>query len=115
MTTDLVQLTDEGRAVLVKGSPEARMFASIPDEGIAPADLTAILGKVDFKAGNSQCMKAKWIRLDKAAKKIFKQADSITDACKESLMPMKDGSIELSAVPADVLKNLKRRKMVAQV
>jgi phenylalanyl-tRNA synthetase alpha chain len=73
LTKELVQLTAIGKEVAEKGSPEARFFAAIPDEGISAGDLTKVLGKEDFKAGNSQCMKSKWIKIDKAAGKIFKQ------------------------------------------
>jgi phenylalanyl-tRNA synthetase alpha chain len=77
LTKELVQLTADGKLVVENGSPEARLFGAIPDEGISAAELTKIMGKNDFKAGQSQCMKSKWIKLDKAAGKFFKEVHKL--------------------------------------
>uniref|UniRef100_A0A2K6QVM4 Phenylalanine--tRNA ligase alpha subunit n=2 Tax=Cercopithecidae TaxID=9527 RepID=A0A2K6QVM4_RHIRO len=58
------ELTAEGEEIAREGSHEARVFRSIPPEGLAQSELMRLpSGKVGF----SKAMSNKWIRVDKSA------------------------------------------------
>jgi phenylalanyl-tRNA synthetase alpha chain len=51
LSTNLLELTGEGREVLALGSPEFRVFAAIPGGGATQEQLVAALGKDMVKVG----------------------------------------------------------------
>uniref|UniRef100_A0A671YA57 phenylalanine--tRNA ligase n=1 Tax=Sparus aurata TaxID=8175 RepID=A0A671YA57_SPAAU len=57
------ELTEEGTEIAEQGSHEARVFSSIPLEGLGQSELMKLsFGKIGF----SKAMSNKWIRVDKA-------------------------------------------------
>lgn len=80
-------LTPEGEIYADKGSPEAQMFAAVPDDGVALDELNVriavtyisnslmpqALFKDVAKIGMAQAMQQKWLRIDKSgAPKVLK-------------------------------------------
>uniref|UniRef100_A0AAQ4RRZ6 phenylalanine--tRNA ligase n=2 Tax=Gasterosteus aculeatus aculeatus TaxID=481459 RepID=A0AAQ4RRZ6_GASAC len=57
------ELSGEGTEIAEQGSHEARVFGSIPPQGLTQSDLMKLsFGKIGF----SKAMSSKWIRVDKA-------------------------------------------------
>lgn len=52
VTEDMYDTTDEGKVVLAEGSPEARLFAAVPEGGIKREDLVVLFGQA-LAPGNS--------------------------------------------------------------
>lgn len=78
LSTSFYVLKDEARSFLEKGSPEVQVFHAIPAaEGIDRASLEAIVGALTLKVGQGVCMKNKWIRLDKADGKIYRNVRQV--------------------------------------
>lgn len=101
-------LTDEGEQIVSHGSHEVRFFNAIPADGLATAELNNIVGASFASVAQGRAMKNKWIRLDKAAGKFFRVAESVTDDTQRDLIAVRDGK----SVPEDVLAELKKRKLV---
>ena len=103
------KLTGEGEEAVAKGSPEAVVYGAVAEGGSTKADIEALCGAM-AKVGLSQCMQAKWLRIDKEqGGKIFREASSITDTVQAQLQGIARGEIPAKA---DIDK-LKKRKMVA--
>ena len=117
------ELTKEGLSCIEDGSPEVRMFAAIPDEGILEADLKAmlepVLGKAGFKAGLSMCMKRKLLKaekLDKKTKKFSKATEETPkDTFVETLKEVALGKGDAGLMGAKEWKALTRRNVVQLV
>lgn len=61
------------------------------------------------KVGLSQCMQAKWLKIDKAqGGKIFRETESVTDTVQEQLQGVRKGHFPAKAD----LDKLKKRKLV---
>lgn len=103
----VVRLTATGEAVLAEGSPEFRVFNSVPAEGIPLKDLKAAVGDELFKVGNGQCMKRGWLVNDKKAGLIKRKVESVVDETRAALQAIAGGSEEGVA-------ELKKRKMVTE-
>jgi phenylalanyl-tRNA synthetase alpha chain len=68
IVTEFWQLTEEAESYMVKGSPEAQVFAAVPAEGgVDEAGLKAALGDELVKIGMGKCIKNKWLARDKAS------------------------------------------------
>ena len=59
------KLLAEGEAALQNGSPEAQVYKLVKDEGSGKDEIEALAGAL-AKVGLSQCMQAKWLKIDKA-------------------------------------------------
>ncbi|XP_047428717.1 phenylalanine--tRNA ligase alpha subunit [Mugil cephalus] len=107
------ELTAEGTEIAEQGSHEARVFNSIPPEGLAQAELMQLpFGKIGF----SKAMSNKWIQLDKAHEggpRIFRAAESIEDQVRQKLLQVQKGnSNELEEKERN---ELKKRKLLSEV
>lgn len=102
-------LTKEGEEIVKVGSPEARTYEAIPEEGIEKAALDSKLGPV-AKIGFSQAMRLKWVALDKSTGKVNRVVASIDDATRKQL-----GQIHNSpdSVAEQIITPLRKRKLVA--
>ena len=110
ITSTFWVLTDEGSAIVSKGSPEYQVFQAVPaDGGISVAQLNTLCGEV-AKIGLGPCMKNKWLKKD--GDNILRIAASVADETAAQLAQVGNGASILSE---DDLKNLKRRKLVNQV
>lgn len=77
LSTSFYVLKDEALSFLSKGSPEVQVFHAIPaDEGIDRATLEGVVGAATLKVGQGACMKNRWIRLDKADGKFYRNVRS---------------------------------------
>lgn len=73
LATSFFVLKDEARGFLERGSPEVQVFHAIPAaEGIDRAALEHIVGAATLKVGQGAGMKNRWIRLDKADGKFYR-------------------------------------------
>jgi phenylalanyl-tRNA synthetase alpha chain len=112
LSTSFYVLKDEARGFLLQGSPEVQVFNAIPSDGVDRKALEAAVGAAVLKVGQGACMKNKWIRLDKADGKIYRNVDAVADAVTELLRRIEQADGALSAVTADEANALKRRKLV---
>jgi len=117
------EVTEEGWTVVKEGSPESRLFAGIPDEGILDKDLQVqfepLLGKEGFKAGFSMCMKNKLLtatKVDKKTKMISKKAAAFPeDTLVDTLKCVAQANGDNSIMSEGEWKILSRRKLVVLV
>lgn len=105
-------LKDEAKGFLANGSPEVQVFNAIPAEGVERAQLDEAVGAATLKVGMSACMKNKWIRLDKADGKFYRNVESVEDEVASQLRNIETANGNLSAVTNDEAKNLKRRNLI---
>ncbi|XP_034046665.1 phenylalanine--tRNA ligase alpha subunit [Thalassophryne amazonica] len=107
------ELTDEGSEISEQGSHEARVFNSIPLEGLAQSELMKLsFGKIGF----SKAMSHKWIRVDKGHEngpRIFRAVENIEDQVREKLLLMQEGYA--SQVDEKEKNELKKRKLLSEV
>uniref|UniRef100_A0A3Q3VY00 phenylalanine--tRNA ligase n=1 Tax=Mola mola TaxID=94237 RepID=A0A3Q3VY00_MOLML len=108
-----LELTGEGTEIAEQGSYEARVFSSIPLEGLAQSELMKLpFGKIGF----SKAMSNKWIKLDKAHEggpRIFKNVENIDDQVREKLLLVKKG--DATQLDEKEKNELKKRKLLAEV
>ncbi|XP_037112382.1 phenylalanine--tRNA ligase alpha subunit [Syngnathus acus] len=107
------ELTEEGKEIAEQGSHEARVFNSVPLEGLTQSDLMKLsFGKIGF----SKAMSNKWIRLDKGHEggpRIFRTVENIDDQVREKLLLVQKG---ISSNLDEKEKNeLKKRKLLAEM
>ncbi|XP_028909046.1 phenylalanine--tRNA ligase alpha subunit [Ornithorhynchus anatinus] len=107
------ELTAEGKEIVEEGSHEARVFWSIPPEGLAQSELMKLAsGKVGF----SKAMSNKWIRVDKTAPggpRIFRTVETVEDTVKEKLQLAHQGKAD--SLDEKEKNELKKRKLLAEV
>uniref|UniRef100_A0A673CM90 phenylalanine--tRNA ligase n=1 Tax=Sphaeramia orbicularis TaxID=375764 RepID=A0A673CM90_9TELE len=107
------ELTEEGTEIAEQGSHEARVFSSIPLEGLVQSELMKLsFGKIGF----SKAMSNKWIRVDKTHEggpRIFRTVDSIVDQVQEKLLLLQKGSG--SELEEKEKNELKKRKLLSEV
>ncbi|OCT90443.1 hypothetical protein XELAEV_18019057mg [Xenopus laevis] len=107
------ELSSEGEEIAQVGSHEARVFQSLPKEGLLQAELM----KLPFaKVGFSKAMSNKWIRLDKAAAGgpcVYRVVETIEDTVKEKLQLILKGRAD--DVNEKDKNELKKRKLVNEV
>lgn len=109
LTTSFWTLTEEGKEVVQKGSPEIQVLRAIPEGGITIAELNKQLGET-AKIGMGVCMKNKWVQ--KNGESIVSVAKTVTDETSTVLSAIEAGTAKVSE---DEYKNLKKRKLVQQV
>ncbi|XP_072299747.1 phenylalanine--tRNA ligase alpha subunit [Eucyclogobius newberryi] len=107
------ELTEEGREIVEQGSHEARVFSSVPLEGLAQSELMKLsFGKIGF----SKAMSSKWIKVDKAhdgGPRVFRSVDSIVDHVREKLLLVQ--SATGSQLDEKEKNELKKRKLLSEV
>ncbi|XP_011810080.1 PREDICTED: phenylalanine--tRNA ligase alpha subunit isoform X2 [Colobus angolensis palliatus] len=107
------ELTAEGEEIAREGSHEARVFRSIPPEGLAQSELMRLpSGKVGF----SKAMSNKWIRVDKSAAdgpRVFRVVDSMEDEVQRRLQLVQGGQAE--KLGEKERSELRKRKLLAEV
>lgn len=113
LTTSFYVLTEEAKSFLAQGSPEVRVFNAIPaEDGITRPELEAIVGAAVLKFGQGAAMKNKWIRMDKASGKVFRNVESVVDEATQVLHRIEASGGAMSAVSKDEAATLKRRSLV---
>lgn len=112
-STKCWELTTEGEEIAREGSHEARVFRSIPLEGLVQSELMHLpSGKVGF----SKAMSNKWIRVDKSAAdgpRVFRVVDSIEDEVQKRLQLVQAGQAEKLAEKER--NELRKRKLLTEV
>ncbi|XP_072949849.1 phenylalanine--tRNA ligase alpha subunit [Epargyreus clarus] len=105
-------LSDEGKLVAEKGSHEAVLYRSIPDEGISQAEVMKTVPNA--KVGFSKAMSAGWIIIDKSggAPLVKRKVDSITDTVQDHLNEIKKG---IDNLPDNVRNEYKKRKLLQEI
>uniref|UniRef100_A0A8D2DCQ9 Phenylalanine--tRNA ligase alpha subunit n=1 Tax=Sciurus vulgaris TaxID=55149 RepID=A0A8D2DCQ9_SCIVU len=107
------ELTAEGEEIAQEGSHEARVFRSIPPEGLAQGELMRLpSGKVGF----SKAMSNKWIRVDKSAAdgpRVFRVVDRVEDEVQRRLQLVQGGQAE--KLGEKERSELRKRKLLTEV
>uniref|UniRef100_A0A7N5ZS81 phenylalanine--tRNA ligase n=1 Tax=Anabas testudineus TaxID=64144 RepID=A0A7N5ZS81_ANATE len=106
------ELTEEGSEIAEQGSQEARVFSSVPLEGLAQSELMKLsFGKIGF----SKAMSNKWIRVDKTHEggpRIFRTVENVEDQVREKLLLVQKGN---GGHLEEKEKNeLKKRKLLSE-
>ncbi|XP_031470039.1 phenylalanine--tRNA ligase alpha subunit isoform X2 [Phasianus colchicus] len=131
------ELSAEGEEVLRDGSPEVRLFHSVPSEGLPQSDAMKLPGA---QVGFSKAMANKWLRLDKGAPggpRIFRavsalplppshptgwwtltllgvlQVSTVQDVVQNSLRQVQEGNGD--SLSERERTDLKRRKLLLEV
>ncbi|KAM8987168.1 phenylalanine--tRNA ligase alpha subunit [Ara ararauna] len=107
------ELSPEGAEVLRDGSPEVRLFRSVPAEGLQQSDAMKLPGG---SIGFSKAMANKWLRLEKGAPggpRVFRAVPEVQDTVQEALRRLHQGETE--TVPERERNDLKRRKLLMEV
>lgn len=106
------ELTEEGQLVAEKGSHEAVLYHSVPDGGIAQAEIMKTVPNA--KVGFSKAMSAGWILIDKSggAPLVKKKVETITDTVQDYLNEIKKG---IDNLPDNVRNDYKKRKLLQEV
>ncbi|CAL1588648.1 unnamed protein product [Knipowitschia caucasica] len=107
------ELTGEGSEIAEQGSHEARVFGSVPQEGLAQSELMKLsFGKIGF----SKAMSNKWIKVDKAHEggpRVFRAMDSVVDQVRERLLLVQQGNG--SELDEKEKNELKKRKLLSEL
>uniref|UniRef100_A0A493TBX0 phenylalanine--tRNA ligase n=1 Tax=Anas platyrhynchos platyrhynchos TaxID=8840 RepID=A0A493TBX0_ANAPP len=104
------ELSEEGAEVLRAGSPEVRLFRSLPPEGLPQSDAMKLPGA---QVGFSKAMANKWLRLDKAAPGGPRVFRAVSDAVQDGLRRVQEG--DAAGLPERERNELKRRKLLLEV
>ncbi|XP_015472109.1 phenylalanine--tRNA ligase alpha subunit [Parus major] len=107
------ELSPEGQEVLRDGSPEVRLFRSLPEEGLPQGEAMKLPGG---SLGFSKAMANKWVRLDKGAAggpRVLRAVPSVQDTVQEHLGQVRAGRAQ--ALPERDRAELKRRKLLLEV
>ncbi|XP_030031295.2 phenylalanine--tRNA ligase alpha subunit [Manduca sexta] len=106
------ELTEEGLHVADNGSHEAVIYSSIPDGGMAQAEIMKTVPNA--KVGFSKAMSAGWIYIDKSggAPLVKKKVESITDTVQEHLIEIRKG---IDNLPQNVKNDYKKRKLMQEI
>eukprot|EP00069_Balaena_mysticetus_P005482 bmy_04860T0 len=107
------ELTAEGEEIAREGSHEARVFRSVPPEGLPQSELMRLpSGKVGF----SKAMSNKWIRVNKSAAdgpRVFRVVDSVEDEVQRRLQLVQGGQAE--KLGEKERSELRKRKLLTEV
>jgi len=103
--SSVFQLTDEGSQVVEKGSPEFLLYNSVPEDGISKGDLVKLHGDEVVKIGTANCMRNKWLKMDKPTGLFKRSAENVSDKVQSDLKNLD------SLNPKD-LQNYQKRKLV---
>ncbi|XP_051827597.1 phenylalanine--tRNA ligase alpha subunit [Antechinus flavipes] len=112
-STQRWELTPEGQETAQDGSHEARVFHSLPPEGLVQSELMKLpSGKVGF----SKAMSNKWIRVEKNAPggpRVFRAVDNVQDLVQAKLRLVQEGEAE--RLSEKERNELKKRKLLSEV
>jgi len=109
-STSFFNLTEEGKAVLVFGSPEVRVFEALKNaDGMSIPELQKTLGKDVAKIGMGNCMKNKWAK--KSADKVIIATEEIVDEVRLALEKIEVGQ----DIDGKMLTSLKKRKLLQPI
>lgn len=111
ITTKLWELTEEGKEVCKHGSHEARIFNSVPEDGILQADLMKSVPNA--KIGFSKAIPKGWIALDKATGKVTRKVSEIKDEVQEHLVAISNKNHE--SIEPHIKQDYKKRKLLQEV
>ena len=106
------KVTEEARAYLGVGSPEAQVFNAVGTSGVPMADLKTKLG-VAGDVGFRQAMQIKWVAIDKSSGEplVVRKVDSIVDTVLPVLEDLASGS-DGSNYDIKEMQALSKRKLV---
>ncbi|XP_063370823.1 phenylalanine--tRNA ligase alpha subunit [Cydia amplana] len=106
------ELTEEGKLVADKGSHEAVLYKSVPENGIPQAELMKT--SPNAKVGFSKAMSSGWILIDKSegAPIVKRKVAAITDIVQDHLNEVKKG---LDTLPDNVRNDYKKRKLLQEI
>uniref|UniRef100_A0A453PNE5 Phenylalanyl-tRNA synthetase domain-containing protein n=1 Tax=Aegilops tauschii subsp. strangulata TaxID=200361 RepID=A0A453PNE5_AEGTS len=107
ITREAWVLTDEAKGYAAGGSREVHLVAAIPPEGASRAALKEEFGDVVFDIARKAAAKNKWIRFERGI--VLRTVEDTTDEMQELLKRVENGEV----VP-DLIKELKRRKLVTK-
>uniref|UniRef100_A0A453PNK2 phenylalanine--tRNA ligase n=1 Tax=Aegilops tauschii subsp. strangulata TaxID=200361 RepID=A0A453PNK2_AEGTS len=121
ITREAWVLTDEAKGYAAGGSREVHLVAAIPPEGASRAALKEEFGDVVFDIARKAAAKNKWIRFERGI--VLRTVEDTTDEMQELLKRVENGEdevqeqlkrLEKGKVVPDLIKELKRRKLVTK-
>jgi hypothetical protein len=115
VSAEFWELTAEAAGYVKSGSPEAQVFAALPEtaEGADEATLKAALGDDLVKIGLGKAMARKWVSRDKASGRYSRSVSVMgADELVDQLRRVASGGADADAA---LLKELKKRQLIALV
>mmetsp|Transcript_22505 Transcript_22505/g.36014 ORF Transcript_22505/g.36014 Transcript_22505/m.36014 type:complete len:570 (-) Transcript_22505:299-2008(-) len=106
-------LTAEAAGVAAEGSPEVRLFRAVPPGGAELAQVEAAVGAAAARVGMGPCMKNRWLRKD--GTRLVPLVAAVEDSTQEVLRRLQAADLRAQGLGKEDEKNLKRRKLIAQV
>ncbi|XP_069738531.1 LOW QUALITY PROTEIN: phenylalanine--tRNA ligase alpha subunit [Phaenicophaeus curvirostris] len=107
------ELSAEGLSVLRDGSPEVRLFRSLPEGGLPQPEAMKLPGG---SVGFNKAMANKWVRLEKGGPggaRVLRAVPEVQDTVQQSLQRVQRGEAE--ELPERERNELKRRKLLLEV
>ena len=110
-----IRLSEEGKAAISQGSPEALVFAIVPAKGSIAQDALGSSAGAAAKVGLSKAIQNKWLTVSKGegGKVVSRAVDSIVDTVQQQLQAVEASGGSEDALPADALALLKKRNLLA--
>ncbi|XP_023021722.1 phenylalanine--tRNA ligase alpha subunit isoform X2 [Leptinotarsa decemlineata] len=107
-----IELTEEGKLVAEKGSHEANIYKSVPEDGIEQSKL---MGLPNAKVGFSKAMSVGWIIVDKSVKPplVKRKIPEIVDTVQNHLDLIRTG--DASKITDKEKQEYKKRKLIQEV
>lgn len=114
VTHKTLALTEEGESVVANGSHEAVVYASVPESGIAQAELMKT--SANAKVGFSKAMSQGWIYVDKTVNPplVKRKVDKIEDSVRDNLKKVLECA-KVDVLPANVISEYKKRKLLQEI
>jgi phenylalanyl-tRNA synthetase alpha chain len=104
-------LTAEGERCVDEGSPEARAFACVPEEGIELDAFRTRAGPGAADVGFKQAMQRNWLAMVKGATpRVERRVETIEDDVREALRALRGGE----TVDAKTLETLTKKRKLAK-
>jgi phenylalanyl-tRNA synthetase alpha chain len=117
LSTLVFTVTAEGADYAANGTPEARVFAAVSADpaGTPLAAINAQLGAA-AKIGCAQAFKSKWLKNQRTESGpcLHRLVASVDDTVATTLAALVADASTATAIPDDVLAQLKRRKLIQQ-
>uniref|UniRef100_A0A0N5BYC0 phenylalanine--tRNA ligase n=1 Tax=Strongyloides papillosus TaxID=174720 RepID=A0A0N5BYC0_STREA len=111
-TVTQYELTEEGKAIVAEGSHEYRVWQAIGESGISQSEIM----KFPFgKLGQAKAMQNKWIAIDKSGGEV-KLVRKVTNITEDTVKVQLETCInDPSKLSENVIKELKKRKLLVEV
>ncbi|XP_024167398.1 phenylalanine--tRNA ligase alpha subunit, cytoplasmic isoform X1 [Rosa chinensis] len=111
ITKETWLLTEEGKTYAVHGTPEVRLFLSIPQQGITKDELQKKFDASVFKIACAQAAKNKWVDFGKQL--VTRKIQHVDNDKVQTLLLRIQDAKEIQDISQDDIKALTKRKLIS--